>query len=302
MEAATTELQLAHLRTLEAVARHGSFSRAAGELRLTQPAVSMQIRRLEHQLGLPLLERVGKRAFPTPAGDVLIAHAARARRELECAVERLQELRGIVAGRVRLGTSASISTYLLPSALRRFRTRYPRTELIVVTGNAPDITRAITENVLDLGLVSLPVRDRELSVSPFHRDELVAVAPPLRQWRGRRRIKATELASEPLILSDQGSTVRRVIDGWFARAGLTPGPPMEVGNTEASKKLVEAGLGLSVASWFSVKAEARARKLAAIPLDPPLYREIGLVRRRDKPMTPSLAAFLGVLEELKRSL
>ena len=296
------ELQLAHLRTLEAVARHGSFSRAAGELRLTQPAVSMQIRQLERQLGLPLLERVGKRAFPTRAGDVLLAHAARARQELESAVERLQELRGIVAGRVRLGTSASVSTYLLPPALRRFRVRYPRIELIIVTGNAPDITRAITDNVLDVGLVSLPVRERELLVSPFHRDELVAVAPPLRQWRRRRRIKATELVDEPLILSDHGSTVRRVIDGWFERAGVTPRPPMEVGNTEACKKLVEAGLGLSMASWFSVKAEARARKLAAIPLDPPLYREIGVVRRKDKPMTPSLEAFLAVIGQLKRSL
>ena len=296
------ELQLAHLRTLEAVARHGSFSRAAGELGLTQPAVSMQVRQLEAQLECPLLERVGKRAFPTRAGDVLLSHAKRARQELDSAVERLQELRGVVAGRVRLGTSASISTYLLPPALRRFRARYPRIELIVVTGNAPDITRAITDNRLDVGLVSLPVRDRELRVSPFHRDQLVAVAPPLRQWRRRRRLKPAELVSEPLILSDQGSTVRRVIDAWFARAGVAPGPPMEVGNTEASKKLVEARLGLSVASWFSVKAEVRARKLAAMALDPPLYREIGLVRRKDKPMTPSLEAFLGVLEDLRRAL
>lgn len=296
------ELQLTHLRTLEAVARHGSFSRAAGELRLTQPAVSMQVRQLEAQLGLPLLERVGKRAFPTRAGEVLLEHATRARAELDSALERLQELRGIVAGRVRLGTSASISTYLLPPALRRVRARYPRIELTVLTGNAPDITRAITENTLDVGLVSLPVRDRELLVSPFHRDELVAVAPPLAAWRRRRRLKATELVEAPLILSDQGSTVRRVIDGWFERASVTPGRPMEVGNTEASKKLVEAGLGLSVASWFSVKAEVRAKKLAAISLDPPLYREIGLVRRKDKPMTPSLEAFLGIIDDLKRSL
>ena len=295
-------MHLAHLRTLEAVARHGSFSRAAAELRLTQPAVSMQIRQLETQLGLPLLERVGKRAFPTRAGDVLLAHAKRARQELDTAVERLQELRGVVAGRVRLGTSASISTYLLPRALRRLRVRYPRIELIVVTGNAPDITRAITENALDIGLVSLPVRDRELLVSPFHRDELVAVAPPLRQWRRRGRLKPAELVDHPLILSDQGSTVRRVIDAWFERAGVAPGPPMEVGNTEASKKLVEAGLGLSVASWFSVKAEVRGKKLSALSLDPPLYREIGLVRRKDKPMTPALEAFLGVLDDLKRSL
>src|SRR5881392_1588624 len=118
-------LQLAHLQTLAAVARHGSFSHAARELHLTQPAVSMQVRLLERALGLPLLERVGKRAFPTKAGEVLLAHAGRAFRELEAGVEHLQELRGVVAGRVRLGTSASISVYLLPQALGRFRARFP---------------------------------------------------------------------------------------------------------------------------------------------------------------------------------
>jgi DNA-binding transcriptional LysR family regulator len=296
------DLSLGHLRTLEAIARHGSFSRAARELNLTQPAVSMQIRLLERALGLPLLERVGKRAFPTRGGEVLLAHAGRALRELQAGVERVHELRGVVAGRLRLGTSASISIYLLPPALRRFRVRYPETELIVVTGNAPEITRAIVGNGLDVGIVSLPVRDRALSVTPFFRDELVAVAPPERAWRRRAAITATELAREPLILFEPGATLRRVIDGWFHRAGVSPRSPMELGNTEAIKKLVEAGLGLSVTSWFSVREEARAGTLAAIPLDPPVHRQLGIVRRRDKPKAPPLEAFLSALEELRRAL
>src|SRR3989454_5010806 len=115
------DLRLARLETLAAVARHGSFSHAARELHLSQPAVSMQVRQLELALGLPLLERVGKRAFPTKAGELLLAHAGRALRELETGLEVVQQLRGIVAGRIRLGTSASFSIYLLPPALRRFR-------------------------------------------------------------------------------------------------------------------------------------------------------------------------------------
>src|SRR5438876_7836973 len=111
------DLRLARLETLAAVARHGSFSHAARELHLSQPAVSMQVRQLELALGLPLLERVGKRAFPTKAGE-LLAHAGRALRELETGLEVVQQLRGIVAGRIRLGTSASFSIYLLPPALR----------------------------------------------------------------------------------------------------------------------------------------------------------------------------------------
>src|SRR5881397_2012815 len=251
------DLQLAHLQTLAAVARHGSFSHAARELHLTQPAVSMQVRQLEQTLGLPLLERVGKRAFPTKAGELLLAHAGRALRELETGLEVVQQLRGIVAGRIRLGTSASFSIYLLPPALRQFRSRYPRTELTVVTGNAPEIARAVVG-------------------SPFYRDEVVAIAPPDRRWRRGQRVTAPELVSEPLILFEQGATLRRVIDNWFHRAGAIPALPMELGNTEAIKKLVEAGLGRSVTSWFSVSAEVQARKLAAARLDPPLYREIGV--------------------------
>jgi DNA-binding transcriptional LysR family regulator len=289
------DLSLAPLRALQAVARHGSFSRAAIELGLTQPAVSMQISQLETRVGLPLLERVGKRATPTEAGELLLAHAGRAFLELEAGLERVRQLRGIVAGRLRLGTSASISIYLLPPLLRRFRTRYPETELVIVTGNASEIVAAVAANDLDLGIVSLPVRSRELVVAPFYRDELVAIAPPHRSWLARRPVTAKELAAGPLILFERGATLRRVIDAWFHRGGAPPARVMEMGNTEAIKKLVQAGLGRSVTSWFSVKSDVRARALAARRLSPPLHRQIGLVHRRDKTRTPALDAFLSAL-------
>src|SRR5438067_1920267 len=293
------DLQLARLETLAAVARHGSFSHAARELHLSQPAVSMQVRQLEQALGVPLLERVGKRAFPTKAGELLLAHAGRALRELETGVEVVQQLRGIVAGRIRLGTSASFSIYLLPPALRRFRSRYPKAELTVVTGNAPEIARAVVGRLLDVGIVSLPVRERELAVTPFYRDEVVAIAPPDRRWRRGQRAAARDLVSAPLILFERGATLRRVIDDWFRRAGEVPVSAMELGNTEAIKKLVEAGLGLSVTSWFSVAAEVRRRKLAAARIAPPLYREIGVLLRRAKPRTPVTQAFLATLAGLR---
>jgi DNA-binding transcriptional LysR family regulator len=115
-------------------------------------------------------------------------------------------------------------------------------------------------------------------------------------------IDAAALAGYPLILFEAGATLRRVIDGWFHRAGVVPRSPMELGNTEAIKKLVEAGLGLSVTSWFSVKSEVRERVLTAMRLAPPLERQIGLVRRRDKPRTPALDAFVTALEDLRHSL
>jgi DNA-binding transcriptional LysR family regulator len=261
----------------------------------------MQVRQLEQALGLPLLERVGKRTYTTKAGELLLAHAGRAMQELERGLELVQQLRGIVAGRIRLGTSASFSIYLLPSALRRFRARYPQTELVVVTGNAPEITRAVVGNELDVGIVSLPVRERELVVAALHRDELVAIGPPGRRWP-RARATAAELAREPMILFERGATLRRLIDDWFQRGGAAPALPMELGNTEAIKKLVESGLGLSVTSWFAAKADVRERRLSAVKLAPPLFRQIGVVLRRDKPRTPVLDAFLATLDDLRRSL
>lgn len=296
------DLQLTHLRALEAIGRHGSFSRAARELRLTQPAVSMQIRLLERQVGVPLLERVGKRALPTTAGAVVLEHAARAFRELRAGLDRVQALRGVVAGQVRLGTSAAISVYLLPRALRTFRARYPAIELLVMTGLASDIARLVVANELDLGLVTLPLRDRALAITPFYRDELVAIAARDRAWPRRRPVSAAELAREPMILFDHGSTVRRVIDQWFHRARVAPRAAMELGNTEAIKKLVEARLGLSVTSEFSVKADVAAGLLAARRLDPPLFRQIGLVRRRDKALTAPVQAFVAALDQLGHAL
>jgi DNA-binding transcriptional LysR family regulator len=115
-------------------------------------------------------------------------------------------------------------------------------------------------------------------------------------------VTAAELAREPMILFDHGSTVRRVIDQWFHRAGVAPRAAMELGNTEAIKKLVEARLGLSVTSEFSVKADVAAGLLAARRLDPPLFRQIGLVRRRDKTVTRPVQAFVAALEHLARTL
>jgi DNA-binding transcriptional LysR family regulator len=115
-------------------------------------------------------------------------------------------------------------------------------------------------------------------------------------------VDAPTLAAHPLILFEAGATLRRLIDGWFHRAGVAPRSPMELGNTEAIKKLVEAGLGLSVTSWFSVKSEVRAGELTAIRLTPSLERQIGVVRRRDKPRTPALDAFVAALDDLRRSL
>ncbi|HEU4439570.1 MAG TPA: LysR family transcriptional regulator substrate-binding protein, partial [Methylomirabilota bacterium] len=258
------------------------------------------MRQLEARCGTALLERVGKRAFATAAGALLLEHAGRAFAELEAAQEALRRLRGVVAGRLRLGTGATASIHLLPPLLRQMRARYPEIELIVVTGNAPDIAAAISDNELDVGIVTLPVTGRQLLITPLRRDPLVAVAPP-GQWRGRGGLTAVELARHPLILYERGGTIRRVIDAWFRRGGARPRVVMELGNEEAIKKLVGAGLGVSVSPAIAVRDEVRAGALQARPLAPALVRRLGLVRRRDKTETPALRVFLAAVAALSEN-
>ena len=295
------DLNPIHVRTRREIARHGSFSRAAESLRLSQPAVSLHMRQLEARCGTTLLERVGKRAFPTPAGVLLLEHAGRAFAELEAAQEALRRLRGVVAGRLRLGTGATASIHLLPPLLRQMRARYPELELIVVTGNAPAIAAAVANNELDVGIVTLPVTGRQLLATPLLLDPLVAVAPPGQAWPRRGGLTAAEVACHPLILYERGGTIRRVIDGWFRRGGARPRVVMELGNEEAIKKLVGAGLGISVSPAMAVRAEVRAGVLAARPLTPVLVRRLGLVRRRDKVETPALGMFLAAVAGLSES-
>src|SRR5882724_7801539 len=212
------DLNPAHLRTLEEIVRRGSFSRAAESLHLSQPAVSLHIRQLEERVGLAVLERVGKRAFPTQAGEILLHCAERAFRELDAAAHAIDRLRGVVAGRIRLGTGATASIHLLPPLLKRLRVRYPELELIVRTGNAPDMARAVAANELDVAVVTLPVTSRHLLASTIFHDPLLAIAPAIAQWRRRRPVTAAELAQHPLMLYETGGTIRRVIDDWFRRA------------------------------------------------------------------------------------
>jgi DNA-binding transcriptional LysR family regulator len=286
-----------HVRTLQTIARSGGFSRAGEILHLSQPAISHHVRHLERVLGVPLLVRRGRRASPTEAGAVLLEHAGRAFKVLDEAREAIQRLRGRVAGRVTVGTGATASIYLLPALLRRLRARHPDLELVVVTGNAAEIASAVSRGELDVGVVTLPISvGRGLLVSPFYVDRLVAIAPPDRRWRRRAPMTAAELAREPVILYERGGTIRRVVDDWFRRGRATPRVAMELGNAEATKKLVGAGLGLSVVSEIAVKADARAGALNLIPLRPALHRRIGVVRRRERSPRPALLAFMTALE------
>lgn len=289
-------LSLDHLHTFADVVELGSFSAAARRLNLTQPAVSLQIKQLEGRLGVRLIERVGRRAHATAAGRDLLAHVHQVDVAVAGALAAVAEHRDGGSGRLRLGTGATACIYLLPPVLRALRQKFPALEIVVSTGNSPDIVAALEANTIDVALVTLPASGRSLQSVWTRDDEMVAIFPagtaPL-----PARVTAEFLAARPLVLYESGGHARRVIDDWFVRAGVAVKPVMELGSVEAIKKLVGAGMGCAVLPQLAL-AERGGEKLIARPLSPRLHRKLALVLRRDKQLDRGLRAFVKTLTAL----
>ncbi len=287
-------LKIEHLQTLREVIRRGSFSQAAKSRHLTQPAVSLQIRELEAQVGEALVERVGKRAFPTPAAKVLLPYATRIVAELDNARQALQKRQGIVAGQVRIGSGNTASIYLLPPVLRTLKLQFPHLELRLTTGNDDHIIQSVLQNELEMGVVTLPVPKQQLHIEPLWPDPLVAIAPPDLEMTSKRLTPAM-MSREPLILFEPGGHIRSVIDQWFLRDSVTPRIIMELDSSEVVKQLVGAGLGMSIVPAITTEQEVQSGTLIRGHLRPALSRRLGLIYRRDKPMTPAFEAVLNAV-------
>jgi DNA-binding transcriptional LysR family regulator len=288
------DLDLTRLRTFRLVVELGSFSAAAARLGLTQPAVSLQIRELERTLGTRLLERLGRRLATTAAGTELLRHASVIEAAVQAALEAVGEHASGDVGRVRLGTGATACIHLLPPILRTLRGRFPGLEITVITGNTSEMLGLVTENRIDLALVTLPVSGRTFDVTPLFVDSYLAIAPaeaePLPPV-----VTPRLLAAKPLVLFEPGGSTRRLIDAWFSAAGLSVVPVMNLGNVEAIKELVGAGLGYSILPAMALRGDGR-RGWVTRPLAPDLTRTLGLVIRSDKPLGRGLREVIRAFE------
>ena len=192
---------LERLRALREVARLGGFSAAADTLGVTQPAVSNQIRQLEQQLGISLLERIGKASKPTPEGEVLIAASSRAFAELETAIDEIARMRSDLSGTLVMATGATATTHLLPPVMVDLRARHPGIDLRVLTGNTADLIPGLLDGSIDLGLLTAPIRDPHLRSRFFFRDRLVCITPP-GEAPTSRTIRPRDLKNRQLVLYD----------------------------------------------------------------------------------------------------
>src|SRR5258707_12024789 len=289
-------LNLDQLEAFAAVVELGSFSAAAKRLNLTQPAISARIGQLERRLGLGLVERVGRRAQLPVAGGELLPHVRRIEDAMAAAVAITGHYVQGVAGRVRLRTGATACIYLLPPVLRDLRQRFPELEIVVRTGNTPDILKALEDNAIDAALVTLPATGRMFETEALVQDEIVAVFAP--GTEAPAPVTAADLVRHPVLLYEPGGNARRVIDDWFRRAGVALKPVMELGSIEAIKQLIAAGLGCGLLPRLAVANGEGAEQLLAPPLSPVLHRQIGLVLRRDKIPDRALKEVIAALRSL----
>ncbi len=286
------DLDLRQLKSFIDVSELGSFSAAAEKARLTQPAISLHIRSLEKQLGVRLIERVGRKAQPTPAGRDLLVHARRISDEVSQAIDTVAPHRGGQSGRLRIGTGATALIYFMPAILREIRYRMPGIEIRVETGNTPDVVRLLENNEIDAAIVTLPVTGRSLDLRKVHREELLAIFPHDASDIPQV-IDPDYLCAQPLLLY-QGGNTRKIVDGWLKERGGRVQPIMELGSVEALKTLVEAGLGVAIVPAMAV-GDLERSKLQIRSLVPKLDRDLVLALRRDKHMSAPLRALVAAL-------
>ncbi len=289
-----------HLADLEALAltvRLGSLSAAARRLLLTQPAVSARLKRLEREVGEPLLLRSGQGMRPTPAGSRLAARADLLLQE----VRRLEEEaapEAPLAGRLVLGATDLVAVQHLPPLLRRFRRRHPRCELAVRVEGTEPLVRLLLTGEIELALGTLPAGYTALEETALFHDLLVLIAPPGHPRAGPKRVRPEALAGETWISHKPESVTRRLVEGFFSSHGVHLQVAMEISSPEAIRRLVQARLGIAPLPWSLVHRDVKDGRLALIPVQGfRLERTSGLLVRRGAPLGRAARAFR---EELRR--
>lgn len=297
-------MNLHHLRIFLAVAEHEHVTRASKELILSQSAVTKTLQHLEREVGLRLIERQGRRIVLTHAGRVLRTYARRlfaVEREMEEALAALQE---IEAGEVTLAASTSTGVYLLPPIVTHFRTCYPHVTLHLAILNSHEIVEQVLNWQLDIGLVegdssALP---SGLSVEVFAYDELVLVVPPGHRWRGLQALKPEALQEGELLLREQGSGIREMIEQVLLLQGVRVSPLLTVPDNEAIKQIVMSGMGAAIVSALTVQRELASGDLIRVPIAGLNLRpELSLIRRTDKQLSRAAQAFCTLLRSCTES-
>jgi len=279
------------LRIFAAVARHLSFTRAAEALRLTQPAVSMQVKALEALAGLPLLERAGRGVALTEGGQELLRRAQAILRELDAAGEAFAALRGLERGRVAIGV-VSTAKYFSPKLVALFTRVHPGVELRLAVHNREVVLEQLVSSDVDLAIMGTPPPHLETTAFPFAKHPLVVIAAPDHPLAGGRKVPVKALAGETFLVREPGSGTRAALERFLAAHRLRPAATTEISSNETIKQAVMAGMGIAFMSRHAIGLELAAGALVMLPVEGlPIVRNWNLVHRTGQRLSPAALAF-----------
>jgi DNA-binding transcriptional LysR family regulator len=290
-------MDLHRLKIFVAVARSGSFTRAAEQLLMAQPTVSQQIALLEAAIGAELIDRQRRRQHLTAAGEVLLPYAERL---LGLADEAQQEARA-AAGKsdrtLRLGVGHTLATYLLPDLLRRYRRDYPDNPVRMSVGNTAELLTLVAAHSVEIALVGTPAEHAEVEVEEFMRDQLMVIVAPDDPWALRTSVELNELHERLLLIREPGSALYASIERLLGRETLAGDGVMVLGETEAIKRCVEAGVGVALVQGIAVRREVAQRTLIALALHGgDDTRHYMVARRRRAALSQAARALIGLLK------
>ena len=291
------------IKQLEAfveVVRRGTVSRAAEALGVTQPALTARLHALERELGQDLFARSGRGVRLTDAGRVFLPHAERALLAIADGRASIADLADGRAGKLIIGATGSVSSYVLPKVLKRFRTEHPRVELTVRTGHSEQVLELVLAESVELAIVR-ELRHDDLEVIPLYDDELTLVTHPSHPFARRGSARLADVVAEGLVVFDRASSYYELTQALFVGAGVLPRMIMELDNFEAAKKMLEEGLGVALLPIVAVARELELGQLASVPVVDagPVHRRMVVIRRNDVGPPGGIArAFLSLLLEM----
>jgi len=291
-------ITMRQLQVFESVARHLSFTRAAEELHLTQPAVSMQVKQLESMVDLPLFEQLGKKVHLTEAGETMVRHSRMMMAQLNEIERDINSLRGIEGGQLKICIASTVN-YFATRLLSKFCDIYKSVNISLDVTNREELIKRLDANEPDLVLMGQPPDEPDVEAKAFMENPLIIIANPQHELCGRKSISIKEMADQTFVMREPGSGTRTAMRRVFDQYGVTPRPGIQLSSNETIKQSVEAGLGLAVVSAHTVELELNAGRLVSLDVEHfPIMRKWYVAYRKGKRLSTTAqvfgAGFLGV--------
>jgi len=273
------------LQVFQTVAKLLSFTKAAEELHMTQPAVTFQVRQLEEQFNTRLFDRTHNRISLTEAGHRVYESAEKIFELYTEMDNAVRDLTGDISGVLIIGASTTIAEYMLPFLLGDFKHKYPDIVVRLKVANSDGIVNMVENNTIDLGVVESPVNNKNLVVDKCRTDRLVLIVSPSHELAKEEMVPITRLTDYPFICREEGSGTREVMIDNLHEAGISNNDlniVMELGSLEAVKGAVEANMGISMLSHATIQKELKLGTLVAVQIDPPIERPFSFVHQKQK--------------------